>query len=347
MKRFRAPLSEKHLIDVARLYGAADPKYRSIEFCRHMFNENPAGFSWHIFVEDDGQTVGHYGLVPLTVKRGSRLLLSAKGEAFFIAETHRGQKIQIGDTSYFLAIAMLKESARFAQEEGCELIHVCVSDMIGVMYKNAGYRFVKAHHGEWVYLLASPHGAPLAMRIAFLALELFQFITMRVLELFTRISGWNAAAFAQMGLPSKAEAALVPQGSNTSEKWKIDDSVRYRSWLAGFGFLSTLESGASSVLVCVPLVEGGTMEIVSWEGSSRLVEWAGVVGLLLHLARESGASSLHISRSIIPAEKRDILLRFLGFLLKNRKLNLFVQSPDPFYRNPEHVDFTPWFHATF
>src|SRR5512140_1315995 len=90
----QGPIGEAELAAIGRTYGKVDARYQSAGFCRTLFNENPFGYSWHAFVLDAGVPVGHYAVIPIRVTDRGRRIVSGKGEALYLAETHRATLVE-------------------------------------------------------------------------------------------------------------------------------------------------------------------------------------------------------------------------------------------------------------
>src|SRR5689334_523725 len=86
------PLDDERLEWLTRIYGPVDAKYRSLEYVRRQFVDNPFGWSAHVFAVAGGEPVGHCGVVPFKARLGGQPVTVGKLEALAVAPEHRGRR---------------------------------------------------------------------------------------------------------------------------------------------------------------------------------------------------------------------------------------------------------------
>src|SRR5437762_14288695 len=86
----KGPINDDLLQCICNLYGRyVDSRYQELQFVRTVFNGNPIGYSYHVFVYEGAQAVGCYSIIPMEVISRGCLILAGKAEALFMSEDHR------------------------------------------------------------------------------------------------------------------------------------------------------------------------------------------------------------------------------------------------------------------
>lgn len=135
-----SPLDAEGRDAIARLYGEADSRFKQSRFLRTLYDENPAGSSWHGFVRDGDVTVGHYSVVPIPIRTSTERLMSAKGEALYLAPAYRRGAHLNQSPSVPVAVALMKRVHDRALVEGAAVIHNITRPEIGLLQRLDGFR---------------------------------------------------------------------------------------------------------------------------------------------------------------------------------------------------------------
>lgn len=165
------PLTVDLLDDIADLYGAHDPKYRSKEFLELKFNRNPTGFSLHVFAYQGTVPVGHCCIIPLALEWGGSPIRGGKAECFVVAPGARN--LQAGDgTPLGLAIPARLYSEAFAR--GYEWLHLQAAPSVARIHKYCGFKEIDLPTRRWVQCVRPwhperPHRSGLGLAIRVLA----------------------------------------------------------------------------------------------------------------------------------------------------------------------------------
>lgn len=137
------PINLEEISAVGMLYGKIDPKYKSMAYVKALFNENPAGYSIHIFVKDKKEFIGHYCIIPIKCYGEEQDFLSGKAEAFFVKEKYRDSVIELNGKTKSISHAMCEILYDLAKEQGIKVIHVVCDRRLAIFHKLFGFKVYK------------------------------------------------------------------------------------------------------------------------------------------------------------------------------------------------------------
>jgi hypothetical protein len=350
----KGPLDRERLASIAALYGRADPRYASVEFCEWRFNRSPAGRSLHAFAHDGDRVVATQSLIPLEAIARGRGILTAKSEALFVEPTHRRALVEHEGKSLPLVLALATALHRFADDQGIEVVHMIVESSVGVLMRFAGCVPVTRRDRAWVRVLdarALANGSR-SKHARFAAAGLLQ---SGVSLLGQSLAALARPEIAQSGAPSAATLDLVERDRAAAVEgrgpWTVRPDRASLDWFLGRGTLDllTLTDPARGYAVVLPNAHPGAItEIVDWRFAGlRLGEQAALLDLVCFRARERRASSVRFWDAAAPRRLRRAA-RTLGFLRTGEKARtLHVRSRDPYFRDPENLELSPYFYASF
>jgi hypothetical protein len=312
------PLDEAGLADVARRYGAADPKYGDLRFLRHLLVDGPGGPALHAFARVDGRAVGHCCVVPLPAQRGDEPLRSGKVEALAVDEAEREAAVD----GRPVTLALLERLYALADERGIDVLHAYASRELGVLHRLLGFRALEVGAPSLVAALpgralAAEHGArAVALAAAQTALRL----------------PWLRPATIRDPLPADAE--LLPgTGLVRGGSWTIPAAPLW-DWWVGSGLLRAVER------------EGSFRALLQLGGPARSVRLLGAEGgtaalaAAIGAARGAGAATLRLQ----PDERLARAARPLGLVARPDLTTLYVRSARP---ELLEVELSPGFTTLF
>lgn len=146
----KGPLALNHLTAISRLYGQADPKYFSLDYCRQQFNENSYGYSYHALGYEGDVIISHFAIIPIQVRQGDRVCTGGKGEALFVTPEYRGTQEDIHGKPVILAVRMSQELQKRALADGVEMITMLSNTAVSAVHKIAGCREVKVQGTQFL-----------------------------------------------------------------------------------------------------------------------------------------------------------------------------------------------------
>ncbi len=129
----KGPLDDAHIRDIGETAGQFDPRYRSLDFCRRMFNENVYGFSFHVFARDGDRAIGHNSAIPFRLRQGADRVFSAKAEALFLDEAYRNFTVKLGARQVPIGIALIRQAYESAFDDGVEFLFDITTPTIGAI----------------------------------------------------------------------------------------------------------------------------------------------------------------------------------------------------------------------
>ena len=356
----KGPLGEDLLQAIARMYGSHDKKYSSLSFCRTVFNENPSGYSFHAFAEDDDKIVGHYAVIPVEIcARGTREL-SAKGEALFLEKDYRSESILNGGKDTPLGIGLVARLYDFALQQDIKVVHVIADNSIGVIHRMAGCTKRVVEQTKSVFILDSrilggPDGNPArvwASRVVFL----FQHVLLsflRLLSLFCR------RAVVLHGKEVDGSETFFERMCNCSfgqaeaETWTVAKNKANLLWFFRTGLLEVFRTEGSSgeyVVTRRNTEPGSDVEIVDYSvsgGAGLAIIKLLCVAITRAKKEKAGRVVCHSSPSSDKSNKLMPFMRLFGFISKKEERSVYLRSTDHFFLDAKHIVFTPFFYSTF
>ena len=341
----KGPLHRERLAVIADLYGRADSKYASVDFCEHQFNHNPSGYSFHSFAHDGDRVVGVHNLIPIAGTARGELIRSAKAEAVFVDDDYRRSMIPEGDAMIPLFLATSRRLYQFGMEHGIQVIHMMGA--AGLLFRFTGAKELKLDDVSSTFLLSGMPGSQLrtaATGALALGQRIIDTAAAAPAALAPRAQTVDAHAAGSAALESFVRARL-----RDTRRWSLDQNAANLAWYSGTGLLRVSTCERASALLRWNSGPGEGVEILAWSdvGSSFLERHA----LLHHIigtARAAKAVRILVWESSLAARSRlSSLLAWFGFARVRRTRNFYVKADDPYFLKAENVEFTPFFWATF
>lgn len=315
------PLDDGGLAAIAGLYGRTDAKYGSHAYLRHLFVDNPYGWSLHSFAYDGNTPVGHCAAIPVRARTDRGTVMSGKVEAYFVDERYRGRS---------LALELLAAVSDAAEEHGIDPLHAYVTPRVGAIFERAGYRAHVTGARPYV-LVSSAHGAP--MRVLAAGQSALASLAGAVLR----------AGRVRIEATTDGDAALVDPGQ-VGTSWTIAGSDSW-TWFAASGFISVLELDGARALVAQQ-GPGQPLHLLGWRPPRNSARAA--VALLAgstRVARERSASTVRVQPwAGIGGEKTLVRACRLLALAPRAPLTIYVRSVNAGFAEPVP---SPFFYATF
>lgn len=293
IRTLKGPLDDEQLGWITRLYGPTDPKYASLEFVRHQFVDNPAGWSAHTFAMDDGVAVGHTAIVPFRARTGAEPLVAGKIEAVVIAPEYRGTRTEDGTS---LAVAVLGRAYAFGHE--CDIVHLfgLAPPRVSAVHARAGCLRLKVEAPTYV-LVTHPGKVgldwPRKQRLRVFALALVQNAVVALAYAAVRI-GTGAVRGPTLRAPTDGDADLAVADPDPAT-WTVSGDEAW-DWYSGSGVLSVMETAGrhgSRALLRYRAGDASSVQIVGWRTTrAGLTAAVLLLGASRRLARRAGAPTL-------------------------------------------------------
>jgi GNAT superfamily N-acetyltransferase len=347
----RGPLSDEGLDAIAATYGMIDHRYASREFCRTVFNENPFGYSYHAFVRDDDLVVGHYAVIPMRARARGAAVISGKGEALFLAESHRRSGIGTATGELPAAFALMKAVHEYALAEGLAVIHNITSPEIGVIERMLGFRALEVWLDQLHFLITLPKVHELRQlsyrALAARFLSVAQRVLLAAMRTALRITAApaievNSSAHAEQHLSALAAAAA---GAGT---WTISRDLETLRWLRRLGRLEIVSLRGRPEHFAV-MTKGNARELLLWNVPAGAVKngLAIACALLAGSVRDrAGRVSMTRQLAAQGGSSLRLAVRILAFVPQRIPITIYAKSVDDFYLRSTNLDFTRLFHLS-
>jgi hypothetical protein len=342
----RGPLPDRDLDAIAATYGARDPRYAKRAFLATLFNENPFEFSVHAFVRDASEVVGHYAVIPMRVRAHGATVTSGKGEALFLAESHRKTAVATASGEALPGIAMLDAVHERALAEGIAFIHSITNPGVGMLLRMRGFKAIRLVQDELRFLPTAAPGQRLWSRAnAWRAAWAGQRFLLAVARVCLRA---NAGPEVEIDSPDHADfhlealAAAAPDGA----VWSISHDLETLRWMRRLGRLQFVSiAGQPKKLACV--TTGHTRQLLLWNvpAEDRRAGLSVACALLAAGVRDR-ARSVSVPRPFASAAGPSLgsAIKTLGFFARKEPITLYVKSRDPYYLEAGNVAFDRLFN---
>jgi Acetyltransferase (GNAT) domain len=344
----KGPLDGEQLEWLTRIYGPVDAKYRSPEYVRHQFVDNPFGWSAHVFAVDAGEPVGHCGVVPLAARLGEESVTVGKLEALAVAPSHRGRRADGGS----LATDILTTLYPFAVETGLPLLFGLAPPAVARIHVRAGCRQLPLVAPAYVHVtsrrtFAGP-GSSRKRRVAAVALSQAQLLVLEAAYALARLRA-SAQTEPRLERPGEQDAELVAARSEPGS-WTVSGADAW-DWLAGSGTLRALELDGrfgSRALLRIDESDATTVQIVAWRPArGGLLPAILLLGAAARIARARSAPTLRFQPWHGDGGDGSLAraCRLLGFV-ERAEADLLVYTNDESLLAASPA-LTPFFYVTF
>jgi hypothetical protein len=347
------PLGPGLLQEIARLYGAYDPKYRAPEFCEQLFNHTPAGGSHHVFAKTEtGRYVGHLALIPLFVSTRAGPVLSAKAEAFCLEKEFRILRAATSQGTAPAAIALAQTVYGAAARAGIPLIHVITSEPVGLVHQVAGCRKLSFPCRHWLFFLRRPpwRGGRVASYAAVRCIHLAQ----KPMLIYSRFRA-RASRAAVAGVDDELLRIAATLRFGEPHQWSFSLDPKNLVWLNNTGHLggARFPSGGFA-LWSRPDGRSGVCCLLAWYSPDGRTDSAkALLGQVISGSAQLGASLLSVPAcAAIDSKSRQALAAACRGRWAFRRPrpdvhDFYVCSRDPQYLKGENFAFSPMFEGLF
>lgn len=356
IKLYKGPIDDKMLEAIGRLYGNADKKYASIDFLRKKFNFNPHGYSLHAMAYDKENIIGHYSIIPVSIKLGDKELLSGKGEALYVHERYRKIKIEKALT---IGLALVSKLNSFALQNGIEIFYDIVSDNLKFFYRKIEFERVV------VPSKINFHFTNIFLRYPFKSNKL-KFVTLVIISgiqsCFYYLLKSSFFLINKVNFEPKRKSdqdfivnvlpTLTKNYFCDKNKWSVKVDEKSLLWYLHCG-LEIITKGQSSddyIIVSNNHNPGDTLEIIDWNLTSKsLVIHMKALLYIIQKAKKQRASMVVFFDLVLSKNQRGLKIAsfLLGFLKRKHSFNIFIKSKDKFFLDKDNIYYNPYFHTTF
>ena len=344
----RGPLASSDLERIATTYGESDPRYRSVDFCAKVFNRNPAGPALHGFLQDAGQTVGHYAVLPIWLQDRGRSVSSGKGEALFVTANRRSQRLAVDGTEMPAAMALMRAVHDRALADGAAVLHNVTTPEIGLLQRMEGFRAISLERDLRHVVLdwsAFPRlRASGTLRFKGRAVQAAQ----RLLDQAVGAATARSRRRILVNPPDSLPEILEETAGRFVDLpgWTVRRDPEFLGWQVDLGHLECCVSEGNSADRLL-VTTGRSREIVDWKmGSGSLSVALALFGAAQRRARASGAALISVETARAARAGPAVLgaARLLGLAPFPFPVQLYVKSADPHYFEAANLAFDRLFH---
>ena len=341
----RGPLPDRELDAIGSTYGTVDRRYAAREFCRTVFNENPYGYSFHAFVREGDRVVGHYAVIPMRTRARGDVVISGKGEALFLAESHRRSAIATPGGEVPTGMALMKAVHEHALAEGVALIHNITSPEIGMIERMMGFRALTVWQEQLQFLITPPqHGSYRA-----LGARLLSAAQRGLLGAARAALRLTAAPATEVNPPAHADrhlSALAATDSGEGATWSISRDRETLQWLRRLGRLEIVSVAGRPDHFAV-MSTGNSRELLLWNVPAGAIRSGLAIACALVAGSiRDGAQTVSTTRRLATAggPSLGVPLRLLAFLPRRTAIVIYAKSSDDFYLEGSNVRFSRMFN---
>jgi len=328
------PIDDGRLQQVCELYGAhVDSRYRDLPFVRTVFNDNPAGRSYHVFALDGDRAVGCYAIIPFTVVRqqGSRreLVRAGKAEALFLDPSYRSAR---GPDRMLPGLQLMTLGHTFARQHGLELLFSLPDREVGQILRATGFKILPAPLDHRHFLLNPGSLRQLRGGRATLAAGRALGAVQRGLD---ALAGVLRRTQVEPGAPKRFPTLAGDNG------WSVDVSEDTLRWWRAFGYVEvlTVDGDPGRSVMFTRGREAGNSEILDWTlAGSGALESAAVLHRIIEIARRDGTLTVSFANDTAPRPLQRAAT-LLGFVRRKIERTIYVSSKDPFFHDPARLRF--------
>ncbi|MDK9699765.1 MAG: hypothetical protein OEM52_06455 [bacterium] len=342
----RGPLSDKELLAIGATYGTIDERYASVEFCRILFNENPIGYSFHVFVlNDTAQIVGHYAVIPIRITINKRLALSGKGEALYLADEYRNSVVEYCNSTIPTGIALMNAAHDFAMASGITVLHNITRSDVGIIQRIAGFRHLQISRDAYYYIIDASRVNSFQVSAKLkLAGKLLQVGNQTLYRLARLRLGRKTTQSIQVlpGIQPDADRQ-VGLSEESDPRWRVSSDKETVRWYEQLGTFNSYLSPDGCRMITRSLRGHAFVAVWPYGDSIRFQR------ALLLSAIQNAIDTKQISFSIPTAtvkkhESLEICTKRLGFVMRSVVTNLYVKSDDPFFSEASNIHYDTFFN---
>lgn len=335
------PLGQDDLRHICELYGRnVDPRYSDLEFVGNVFNNNPAGHSFHAFAYSGKEAIGCYGVIPVRVVARGREAWGGKGEALYVRPDFRPA-----------GLFLVNRANAFVANRGLELLFGLTRDRVGRMLTAMGFTAVpcvleqrlRLNRPEDIEQLANDR----LLRTGARVLKAVQATAGSVVESVFPLRHDEVT----VNDPARLEdafAVIASAGATDDSKWSVsvdEDSLRWYNSIGRLDVLSVEEASGEFVAVTRG-AKGGNAIVLRWN-----VQTGGVPRALRTLQyivdksqmEEAAGLSLGPSANMTRNGALRTAASLLGFIPWSTHPTMYLKSADPFFLDSRNVTFTRFF----
>jgi hypothetical protein len=346
----KGPISDHLLRCICDLYGKwVDERYRDLAFVRTLFNDNPFGYSYHVFAFDGPCPVGCYSIIPMEVISRGTPIVAGKGEALFLLEEYRAGPPgeNHGNLSHQLAgLSLITHAHSFASQQGIELLFALSPEALWPILRATGFSKVHAQLKHRYFLLRP------------------QIVRQLRSDLF-KLGGACAASLAQQALfrlgclflpvgehitksgDQVAERQLTAISSRhviENDRWSVACTTKALHWWLRMGYLQllALDHNQNEYVLVSSGGRGGNLEILDWNlQGAGLVRALTVLRHVVALAREHGAATVSFADrpELTNGSVLNRAATLFGFLPWSVERVMFIKSPNRFHSEQQNLYF--------
>ena len=321
----------KHICD---LYGrGVDSRYSDLEFTRMVFNENPAGRSYHVFAYNGEEVVGCYAVIPMRVVARGHSLWAGKAEGLYVRERYRP-----------IGVCLIQEGTSFAARCGIDLQFGLTNNRLNELLHELGlntlpavldHRFCLLRPGDVrllranrVRLMAAEGLGTAQAMLRFASAALRSFVSIKI-----NVANHLNAVF----------AAISDSAECRPDRWSVSMDVDSLRWWNRMGYLDvlTLDGNGEQFVAVTRGAPRTNVEIVRWKVHRlHFAQALYVLKFIIDKANQEGASTVSFSPQADLSNNLQPASFFFGFMRHRTERTLCVRAADSFYLDPRHLGFS-------
>lgn len=312
------PLPRDLLQHICTLYGGnVDSRYSDLSFTRTVFNDNPAGHSYHAFAYSGETAIGCYSIIPLAISGSD--LWAGKSEALYVTENYRP-----------MGLFMMHRTHEFAASRGLEFIFGLTHERLGGTLQKMGFTALP-RTACYRSRLLRPGGKTSARVLLNRAIQgsqdLLGTIVPKCLGSADRSFQVNCADLLGRALDKYGAIKMLGNSGRI-----IAADSRSLQWLIDLHRLEVISRHGHSdeFVLFSPSSRGGDAELIHCgNNGSGLANAINTLTYLIGRAEEQGGASLIVNQDSMANPELLRAATLLGFLPRTIKKTLYVKAARP------------------
>lgn len=330
------PIDAGLLQHICDLYGrGVDSRYSDLDFTRRVFNDNPAGRSYHVFAYAGNDVVGCYAVIPMRVMARGHKLWAGKGECLYVREQYRP-----------MGVCLIQRGISFAAERGLDLQFGLTHDRLNGLLFQLGLKTLPGVLNHRFCLLRPRD----VRRLNVSTSRLIAAQALRAAQTILR----SASSVLRFPVSIKVNSrdhlnavfvALANSRQCRDDQWSVAMDVDSLQWWHSIDCLDvlTIDGKAEEFVVVTRGARGTNVEIIRWNVHGRDAARAlNILKFVIDKANGEGAAAVSFAPEASLSGNCNLQLAatLSGFVRHHTQRTLCVRAADSFFLEPRNVDFS-------
>lgn len=336
IEAIEGPIDASLLQQICDLYGrGVDSRYSDLDFTRRVFNENPAGRSYHVFAYHGNEAVGCYAVIPMRVTARGHKLWAGKGECLYVREQCRP-----------VGVCLIQRGTSFAAEHGLDLQFGLTDNRLNGLLNQLGLKTLPGVLNHRFCLLRPRD-------VRWLTVNRGRLMTARALSAAqATLRKASGVLRSQVSITVNSRdhlnsvfAAVASSSQCRDDGWTVAMDVDSLQWWHSIDCLDvlTIDGNAEEFVVVTRGARRANVEIIRWNvRRGNTARALGILKFAIDKANQEGAATVSFTPQANLSGNGHLQLAatLSGFIPHRTQRTLCVRAADPFFCEPRNLDFS-------